>query len=138
MHIVLRKNSNHTYKTEISLINTCSLNNNVITSTHNTAKDSSYQTKMKITFEFATEGIHFAHLNIQHLMPKIDELRYHLDQQNVPHIFGFSETFLNENVKDSELIVHNFIFERRDRGSKGGGIIVYISENIPYKRRFDL
>ena len=49
------------------------------------------------------------------------------------------KTFLSDKVSDSELNISNFYLERKDRQSgKGGGIIAYISDKIPYVRRTDL
>ena len=103
------------------------LNNNRV----NSCADKCAPTKKK--------GIYFSFLNIHYLMPKIDEIRYNFQQIIRPDIFGFGETFLTENILDIELRIDNYVFERKDRINKnGGGIIVYIAEKIPYKRRKDM
>ena len=44
---------------------------------------------------FTRKGLHFIHLNINILLPKIDELRY--------LVIGISETKLDNTVYDSEV-----------------------------------
>ncbi len=52
---------------------------------------------------------------------------------------GFSETFLDERVKDSELMIAGYNLFRRDRpGRGGGGVVVYVSDDIPVVERPDL
>ena len=90
-------------------------------------------------FDYHKKCIRFAFLNIHYLLPKIEEIRYHLMQADRPDVFGFCETFLTENISDNELKIDNYVFERKDRfDKKGGGIVIYISESIPYKRRLEL
>ena len=54
--------------------------------------------------------------------------------------FKYQEYDLNDNVDDNVLSIDGFNFERRDRnnGKSGGGILVYISNNVSYKRRLDI
>lgn len=90
-------------------------------------------------FNFQKKGIHIAFLNIQHLMPKLDEIKFHFKHTVRPDICGFCETFLTENTTNAELNINGYSAERKDRVSKkGGGLVIYIAEKIPYKRRTDL
>lgn len=92
-----------------------------------------------INFEYSKKGIHVACINIQHLLPKRDEIRLHLGGNNSSDIFGLVETFLTAEVSESDISIPNFSIERRDRlHKKGGGIVIYLKENVPYKRRYDL
>jgi hypothetical protein len=92
-----------------------------------------------MNFGFSGTGLTIANLNIQHLLPKLDELKCHLSQTSSPKILGLCETFLHDNIKNNELQIKNYKFERKDRKvKKGGGIITYINEGIVYKRRYDL
>jgi len=88
------------------------------------------------------KGLHIGCLNIQHILPKLDEVKFVFAHAfPSPDIFGFCETFLSDKVSDSELNLSNFYLERKDRQSgQGGGIIAYISDKIPYMyvRRTDL
>ena len=49
------------------------------------------------------------------------------------------ETFLDEKTLDSFLTIKGFNAERKDRADKQeGGILIYLSENMSYKRRTDI
>jgi hypothetical protein len=75
-------------------------------------------------------------LNICHILPKIDELKLYMKTVD---IIGISEMFLNENIPDNILNVHNFNLVRKDRRhSGGGGLIVYISDDVTYSRCNDI
>lgn len=86
------------------------------------------------------KGLQIASLNIQHLLPKIDEIKFQLLQDKMPKILALCETFLTEKTNNNLIEINNFAFERKDRiGSrKGGGLIVYISDTISYRRRLDI
>lgn len=90
-------------------------------------------------FGFIPKGFHIACLNVRHLMPKIDEIELLLTSPETCHIFGLCETFLNQSTTNKELTIPGYNHERRDRsGKKGGGLIVYIKQNIQYTRRLDI
>jgi len=42
------------------------------------------------------KGLHVACLNIQHIMPKLDEIKIHLSDDNSTNILGLTETFLSD------------------------------------------
>ena len=50
---------------------------------------------------FRNRGLHFIHLNINSLLPKIDELREIVNLSN-PMIIGITETKLDYLIGDSE------------------------------------
>ena len=92
-----------------------------------------------------TKGLKVSCHNIQHLLPKLDEIRYNLlnmEDCNKPNVLAMCETFLNDQIcatKSKELDLNGYEYERKDRlHSGGGGWIVYISSNVKYKRRKDL
>ena len=88
------------------------------------------------TFGLNKSGLNIGHLNIQHIMNKLDTVKILTNQL---HIFGLCETFLSDVVSDAELQIYNFKIERKDRQNKrGGGLLLYIHENVPYKRRIEL
>ena len=91
-------------------------------------------------FPFTCKGLHVVNLNVQHFLPKYDELKFHImSQANSIDIIGFCETFLTENTSDAIIRIPNYVFERKDRkDKKGGGILLYVKNNIRYKRRLDL
>ena len=130
-------------------INKCSLNSQQkedgldisrdISDNNEKQKDTDACYKHNTTFKFTTKGLHVAHLNTQHLMPKLDEIKNILNEPNTADIFTLSETFLTDTVQNGELHITNYVFERRDRNCKaGGGLLIYISDNISYSRRKDI
>ena len=56
------------------------------------------------------------------------------------YILSFTETWLHINVATNDLFFSNFHPpERKDRdGDRYGGVILYVKDNIAYKRRLDL
>lgn len=90
-------------------------------------------------FGFMAKGFHIAYLNIRHLMPKLDEIELLLTSSETCHILGLCETFLTKSITNKEITIPGYNHERRDRSDKkGGGLIVYIKQNIQYTRRLDI
>ena len=90
-------------------------------------------------FNFKHKGFHIVNLNVHHLLRKLDEIKFHLLKTARLHVIGYCETFLNNDVDDRAINIPNYTFERKDRTDKqGGGIVVYISENVSYIRRYDI
>lgn len=88
-----------------------------------------------------SKGLKFACHNIRHLMPKLDEVKMLIQKNDKPtvHVYGVLETFLSNDVLDCEISIDGYKFERKDRDHrKGGGLVIYIHENIPYVRRYDV
>lgn len=90
-------------------------------------------------FSNKKKGIQIMNLNIQHFMPKYDEIKLQLQNNSSPKILGLCETFLTNSAIDSALVVNGYVFERKDRqGKKGGGLLVYFSQSLSYRRRTDI
>ena len=69
----------------------------------------------------------------------MDELRCTAVNEPNLSILGLCETFLNPAVPDVAISMENFSLERLDRSTGlGGGIVIYISHKLSYKRRYDL
>ena len=65
--------------------------------------------------------------NARSLLPKMDELRLVcLSEQ--PDIVCIVETWLGENILDSEISIANYSVVRLDRNRHGGGIVMYIRD----------
>lgn len=79
-----------------------------------------------------------SHLNIRSILPKHGELQVFMESFTKASVFGLSESWLDEDVLDAELVVAGFTMYRKDRNRKGGGILVYISEDVRSFRRQDL
>ena len=90
--------------------------------------------------EFLTgKGLNILHQNIRGLYtPKIN-LEHILVSLKGIDILGISETHLIDQIITEELAIEDVVFERKDRFTgNGGGIGMYIKQDVPYQRRFDL
>ena len=76
------------------------------------------------------------HLNIYGLRNKFSEIEYMLLQSTL-NIFFVSETKLDESFPKHQFNVPGFESHRADRNSHGGGIMSYIRDDIPHRRRHD-
>jgi len=76
-----------------------------------------------------TKGLLVIHLNIRSLPSKIDLLKVSLTY-NKPHIITLSETWLNSDISDDEIKLDNYVLFRKDRGTRGGGLLTYVSSNL--------
>ena len=89
-------------------------------------------------YETFSTSVSFIHLNIQSLVPKLDLIYAEYDHFD---IMSFTETWLKGDNSDDSIELLNFQKTfRRYRGPEknGGGIVVYIKENINAYRRPDL
>ena len=78
------------------------------------------------------------HLNVQHLIPKYDEIKYILTSKNYDKIdvLGLCETYLRESIVDFNLDIPGYSYLRKDRKhKKGGGLLVYIANHVNFKNR---
>ena len=78
---------------------------------------------------FGRKGLHFLHLNITRLPPKMDQLRYIAKSSNAA-VIGFSETKLGNTIYDSEVGIDVYNLVRSDRNRNGGGVACYVRNNI--------
>jgi hypothetical protein len=74
----------------------------------------------------------FFYTNIQSLPNKLDELKIDI-LRSPPDIIALTETWLTEEIKDVEINIPGYQIFRRDRKitKRGGGVLLYINENIP-------
>ena len=84
-------------------------------------------------------GLKIVHQNIQSLTKKIDELRLICSSvQAGIHLLTLSETWLNEQISDSEISIEGYKIFRLDRADRGGGVAVYVKSELSLVRRDDL
>lgn len=94
--------------------------------------------EMSSIYETFSTSVSFIHLNIQSLVPKLDLIYAEYEHFD---IMSFTETWLKGDNSDDSIELLNFQKPfRRDRGPEknGGGVVVYIKENIYAYRRPDL
>lgn len=72
-------------------------------------------------------GLKFLHQNIRSPCGKLAELNILVSQCRNLHILAFTETWLNNNITDSEVSLPGFSIHRSNRvDGLGGGIAVYL------------
>lgn len=89
------------------------------------------------SFEYLSGMFSVFHVNIQSLKPKLDVLEQEVQPYDVVIL---TETWLNNTVQNSSLVMQNFAEPHRlDRPDRiGGGVAVYVHESLTSKRRHDL
>lgn len=68
----------------------------------------------------------------------MDEVRSFLMGAKCPLVLGVSETWLDSSVTNGEIDIKGYCVSRRDRGTRGGGVLVYIPESCHSWRRRNL
>ena len=73
---------------------------------------------------FQCKGLHFLHINVNNLLPNIDEAKLIANKSNAT-ILGISETKLDKTIMNSELNIEGYDLIRSDRNRHGGGDMLY-------------
>jgi len=63
----------------------------------------------------------------------MDELRLFCDEHK-PRIVTINETWLDDSFTDAEITLPGYNVMRKDRDENGGGVAVYIAEQLNYSR----
>ena len=82
---------------------------------------------------FRKRGLHFLHLNINSILPKIDELR-HIAKTSKVSVIGISETKLDDTVTNNEINIEGYSVLRHDRNRQGGGVACYVRNDISFNQ----
>lgn len=77
-------------------------------------------------------GLKICHINAQSLKNKVDELRS-IFENSLVDIISISETWLNSNSSDSSISLHGYKVFRADRVTHGGGVAIYVKNEISCK-----
>nr|CAH7758501.1 unnamed protein product [Callosobruchus chinensis] len=64
---------------------------------------------------------------------KLEDIKTLLYNNNID-LLAISETWLNEKIETSYVTIDGYTFLRRDRGSRGGGVGLYISNSLKFKK----
>ena len=78
--------------------------------------------------------MHILHLNINSLLPKIDEIRFITKLLN-DSIIGISESKLDSSILNSELDIDEYDLIRLERSRSGGGVACYIRKSLSYNHQ---
>ena len=84
---------------------------------------------------FNARGLHFIHLNVNSLLPKIDEL-INIAKLSNAAVIGISESKLDDSVLSCEIHIDNYNKLRCDRNRHGGGVVCYIRNDLSYDAKF--
>ncbi|CAH2015355.1 unnamed protein product [Acanthoscelides obtectus] len=74
-------------------------------------------------------NLRIGHINVRSLIPSLNEINSSIYNLKLD-ILGVTESWLTEQVSEQEVKINNFKFYRVDRGSRGGGIGVYVRSDI--------
>ena len=80
---------------------------------------------------FRNKGRHFGHLNINSILPKIEQLRSFLINSNI-YLLGLTETKLDNTVNNEEAEIDGYSLIWSDRNRNRGGISCYIRTSISF------
>ena len=75
------------------------------------------------------KGLHFGHLNINNIFPKIEQVRSLLINSNIS-VLGITERKLDNTVNNEEVEIDDYNLIRSDKNRKGAGIACYIKASI--------
>ena len=80
---------------------------------------------------FKKKGLHFIHLNVRSILPKMQEIRILANNTNAA-VMCFTETWIDDSVTNNETDVPGYTIVRKDRNRNGGGICMYIREDLAF------
>ena len=83
---------------------------------------------------FNKRGLHFLHINVNSLLPKIEEMRL-IAKLSKATVIGISESKLDNTVPDSEVSIEGYNLLRYDRNRHGGGVACYVRNDICYSTK---
>ena len=83
------------------------------------------------------KGIIIASINVNGLVKHIDEIKLLLIEKNI-HILAINETILDETIEDNIISIDKYKLHRKDRNRHGGGVAIYLKEDMSYTIRDDL
>ena len=83
---------------------------------------------------FNKKGLHFLHININSLLPKIYELKC-IANKTKAAIIGITESKLDHTVPDLEVNFPGYDILRCDRNRNGGGVACYIRKDLCFNTK---
>jgi len=104
----------------------------------NSTDDPSTDNNTNISYEcFQQKGLHLLHINARSLLNKRDEMQALSETTNAA-VLGVTESWLDDSIPDAEVAIPGYVLQRNDRDRNGGGVCMYIRNNIAFNRRTDL
>ena len=84
--------------------------------------------------ELEKKGLHFLHINVNGLLPKIDEIRF-IAKKSKATVIGINETRLDGTIFGAEIYIEDYNIVRCDRDKKDGGVTCYIEHDICFSTK---
>ena len=78
---------------------------------------------------FKKGGLQFGYVNINNLLPKIDELQY-IAKVSQAAVIGISDSNADDSILSFEIQIENYNLVRSDRSRNGGGVACFIRNNF--------
>ncbi|CAC5409885.1 unnamed protein product [Mytilus coruscus] len=78
-----------------------------------------------------SKGMHFIHLNARSLLTKIPELQT-IAFKTKAAVISVTETWFDETITNTEANIPGYTILRKDRNRCGGGVCMYIKENLAF------
>ena len=82
---------------------------------------------------FKARGLHFIHININRLLPKIEELRRIACLSNAA-VIGISESKLDNSIFDLEIEIDGYNILIFDKNRHGGGVACYVRNDLSFTK----
>ena len=83
-------------------------------------------------------GLRIAHHNIRSLLPNLDEVKVTVQEHSFD-VLALNETRLGDTIHDARIDIDDYAVYRKDRNTRGGGVLIYVNENrLNHKLRRDL
>ncbi|CAC5366846.1 unnamed protein product [Mytilus coruscus] len=82
-------------------------------------------------FKCFQKGMHFIHLNARSLLTKIPELQT-IAFKTKAAVISVTETWFDETITNTEANIPGYTILRKDRNRCGGGVCMYIKENLAF------
>ena len=76
-------------------------------------------------------------INVNSICKHIDEIRYVLIDSPL-EVLAINESKLDDTISDTEVYIPGYIIICKDRSLSGGGVALYIRENLSYTNRIDV
>ena len=80
---------------------------------------------------FENKGFHFLDLNINSILPKLDELKT-IAGNTKAAIIGVTESKVGNSISDSEVKNPGYCIIRYARNRNGGGVACYIRQDLSF------
>ena len=86
---------------------------------------------------FRKKGLHLIHVNARSLRNKLSDMTSIARKTNAS-IIAVSETWLDDTMTNNEINIPDYNIIRKDRDQYGGGVCIFVRDNLPFNVRNNL